>query len=406
MDINKAKQQVIDAGKRLVNQGLISRTWGNVSCRIDGKSFVITPSGKPYEMLTPEQIVLVRIDTLEYDGEVKPSSEKGVHAEVYKTHPDMNFVIHTHQKSASVISALGNDIKNLSPEAAELIGKDIPLAKYGLPGTKTLMKGVADALERSNSKALIMAHHGTLCFGKDSSSAFETALLLEQICDRYIFERYKNEYGVEISDMGQFAVGMAEKAIGANGIEFSQTAEYTSCRDEGNFILSISDESKKPVAVDIQTGKALNGEDLPAEAALHNIIYLKRNDINVILHSRKSELVAVSCHGETVKPQVDDFAQIVGADVRCAEFDEKNPDKTADLCAKAMKGRHALLVKNGGALCCGRNESDARAVEMIIEKNCLAFLGDLLFKVYEPITPLHSHLMRYVYLKKYSKQAE
>ena len=57
MDINTAKQQVIDAGNRLVAQGLISRTWGNVSYRIDDKSFVITPSGKPYDTLTPAQIV-------------------------------------------------------------------------------------------------------------------------------------------------------------------------------------------------------------------------------------------------------------------------------------------------------------------------------------------------------------
>lgn len=405
MDIDTAKQQVIDAGKQLVEQGLISRTWGNVSCRIDNKSFVITPSGKPYETLTPGQIVLVNTETLEYDGDVKPSSEKGVHAEVYKARPAVNFVIHTHQKSASVISALGSDIKNLPPEAEEFIGSDIPLAKYGLPGTKTLMKGVADALKRSKSKAMIMAHHGTLCFGADSGSAFETAMQLEQLCDRYIFERFKKEYGAEISDMKQFAEGMAEKAIGAKGFDFSQTAEYSSRREKDNFILSISDMSKKPVVINIQTGKVLNGEALPPEAALHNKIYLERDDIHSIIHSRQSELLTVSCLGKTVKPQVDDFAQIVGADVRCTEFDEKIPDKSVADCAKAMKGRHALLLKNDGALCCGPNEGDARAVEMIMEKNCLALLGTMLFKVYAPITPLHSHLMRFVYLKKYSKQA-
>ena len=405
MDIDKAKQQVIDAGKRLVEQGLISRTWGNVSCRIDKNSFVITPSGKLYDTLTPAQIVLVNTETLAYDGDVKPSSEKGVHAEVYKARPDVNFVIHTHQKSASVISALGSDIKNLSSEASELIGSDVPLAKYGLPGTKTLMKGVARALERSGSNAMIMAHHGTLCFGTDSGSAFETALQLEEVCGRYIFDRFKKEYGLEIKDMRQFIEGMAEKAAGAKNIDFSQTADYTSRREKDNFVLSFSDGSKKSVVMNIQTGKALNCEELPAEAVLHNAVYRARDDIYCIIHSRQSDLLAVSCLGKNIKPQVDDFAQIVGADIRCTEFDEKNPDKSAAACAKAMKGRHALLLKNNGALCCGPNENDAQAVEMITEKNSLAFLGTMLFHYYKPISPLHSHLMRYIYLKKYSKQA-
>ena len=110
MDINTAKQEVIDAGKELVEKGLISRTWGNVSYRLDDKNFVITPSGKPYETLTPEQIVQVSIETLEHEGDVKPSSEKGVHAEVYKARPEINFVIHTHQTNASIMSSLGSDI--------------------------------------------------------------------------------------------------------------------------------------------------------------------------------------------------------------------------------------------------------------------------------------------------------
>ena len=49
MDILQAKKEVIAAGLRLVETGLIARTWGNVSCRVDENSFVITPSGKPYE---------------------------------------------------------------------------------------------------------------------------------------------------------------------------------------------------------------------------------------------------------------------------------------------------------------------------------------------------------------------
>lgn len=62
MDIMEAKQLVIKAGIEVVEYGLIARTWGNISCRVDDKRFVITPSGRPYETLTPDEIVVVNID--------------------------------------------------------------------------------------------------------------------------------------------------------------------------------------------------------------------------------------------------------------------------------------------------------------------------------------------------------
>ena len=113
MEIMQAKELVIKAGKELIESGLIARTWGNISCRISDTQFVITPSGRAYETLTPEEIVLVNIEDLEYEGEIKPSSEKGIHAACYKLRPEINFVIHTHQVNASIVSTLGMDINNV-----------------------------------------------------------------------------------------------------------------------------------------------------------------------------------------------------------------------------------------------------------------------------------------------------
>ena len=52
-EIEEAKRLVVDAGKKLIETGLIARTWGNVSSRISDTQFVITPSGIAYEDLTP-----------------------------------------------------------------------------------------------------------------------------------------------------------------------------------------------------------------------------------------------------------------------------------------------------------------------------------------------------------------
>ena len=112
-ELEEAKKLVVAAGKKLVESGLIARTWGNVSARISDTQFVITPSGRAYETLTPEEVVVVNIEDCSYEGDIKPSSEKGVHAAAYRHHPTVDFVIHTHQKAATIVSITGMEIRNV-----------------------------------------------------------------------------------------------------------------------------------------------------------------------------------------------------------------------------------------------------------------------------------------------------
>ena len=43
-----ARALICDTGRELLKTGLVARTWGNVSCRLDEKHFLITPSGLDY----------------------------------------------------------------------------------------------------------------------------------------------------------------------------------------------------------------------------------------------------------------------------------------------------------------------------------------------------------------------
>ena len=75
MNIEQIKEEVCNAGKRLLKEGLVARTWGNVSIKVNDTQMVITPSGRPYDELTPNEMVLVDFHTLKFDGNIKPSSE-------------------------------------------------------------------------------------------------------------------------------------------------------------------------------------------------------------------------------------------------------------------------------------------------------------------------------------------
>ena len=185
MDILEAKKQVIEAGIELSKSGLIARTWGNVSARTDEDHFVITASGRNYLTLTEDEVIEVDMENLEYEGDIKPSSEKKIHREIYRQRRDINFVIHTHQSNASAVAAMGLKGIKLDKEYPG-IGDYVLVADYGLPGTKKLCQNTGAAVFEYDAKAVIMSNHGAICYGESYEEAFEVARTLEEACGKYL----------------------------------------------------------------------------------------------------------------------------------------------------------------------------------------------------------------------------
>ena len=178
---NEAREQVIKACSRLVERKLIARTWGNISARISADEFIITPSGMAYESLVPESLVRVRISDLSHEGDIKPSSEKGVHAAAYSLRADVKFIVHTHQHYATAVSVEGKDT-----DFAVCIG-------YALSGTKTLCRNAAQELNsHPDAKAFLMARHGALLLGESCEEAFMLAEQLENE-SRRLFEEKRHD---------------------------------------------------------------------------------------------------------------------------------------------------------------------------------------------------------------------
>lgn len=291
MNTEKARKLVIEAGLKLMENGLIARTWGNVSCRIDENHFVITPSGKNYESLTPEDIVKVRIDNLEYEGRIKPSSERGIHASVYKLKKDIDFVIHTHQMNASSISSSGINSFNTNGRYS-LMAENIPMAGYGLPGTKNLRKNVEKALSQTDGKAVVMKKHGALCYGESLEEAFEAALQLEKVCDDFIRDSYVSS--------------------------------------SGNWLFNPIKLGSHVLGTDIKFNGSLNVSD---EYIINDSPYA----------------VACSYMDKPLFPYLDDFAQIVGPRMTAVEND-------IDEIKRALEKTDAVFVKGFGAVCAGEDK--------------------------------------------------
>ena len=404
MDILEAKNIVIKAGHELLKAGLIVRTWGNISCRINDTQFVITPSGKAYDTLTPDDIVLVNIADLSYDGDVKPSSEKGIHASCYELRPDINFVIHTHQKNASVVSTLGLDINNITGAEAEIIGTDVPCATYGLPGQPKLREGVINALKRSTSKAAIMKHHGAVCLGTDYEDAFAVANALESVCEKFIIERCCEVSGKAVETFSGVVDYVTE--VFKSDSKYKAAKEFVPCDStrKGDCFF-IGEKNKQCAIIDTKSGALIGGGEIPDSADMHWAIYKKRKDVNYIRHTKDENVVAMSRKGKTMKPFLDDLAQLCGPVVKCAVFNPSDTLKTSKKVVKALGKRNAVLIKDNGAVCVAGNQYDAEAVEIVMEKGCKTAVGAELYAETKPIGAFDAHLMNFIYKVKYSKKA-
>lgn len=313
----QARELVIRAGLMLVDKGLVARTWGNVSAKCGEHEMIITPSGIAYESLKAEDLVLVNIDSLEYEGNFRPSSEKGIHAAAYRLREGVNFIIHTHQQYASIVASEEKDLSFA------------PCVKYGLSGTDKLWNNVIDSLERNRwSDKFLLAKHGTMLLGTSMEDAFNLAEELENECRE--------------------AFGRRVPSIDNSSLSTINAERFRT--------------SSQPCAVLVQN-------DLITECCLA---------------------------GVTLQPYLDDFAQMVGPNVKVVENNRLN-------IMMGLIGRQAVLIKGVGALCVGRTEDDCKAVASIITKNCGA--ACYIRRAY-PLQRADAILQRIVYLTKYSKKKD
>jgi len=385
-EINEARALVVEAGKKLVETGLIARTWGNVSARISDTQFVITPSGRAYETLEPKDLVVVNIADCEYEGDIKPSSEKGIHADAYRLRPDVDFVIHTHQVNASALSPIGREIMG------------VPVADYGMPSTDGLRKAVAKVVEANpDNKAIIMKHHGALCLGANYDEAFKVAEDLEKIC------------GKELSRVAKFTENLNGAKLLYKAFEARFATPCGALEDLGksrrysDSTFEFTTKKGKVYICNVESGCAYEGI-APRAAAIHAAIY-KNSDVKFIDQYAEKDVLALSKAGKNMIPHLDDFAQIAGIDVKCKNWANTSCRTDAKEIGKAAKGRNAVLVKGQGALCMGNSLFDLEGVKKVLEKECKAEMYCKLTVSESPLPIADRAIMRVIYTLKYSKQA-
>ena len=356
-EIEEAKKLVIQAGLELVKEGYITRTWGNISARISNTEFVITPSGRTYESLTPADIVTVKIADLSYTGDIKPSSEKGVHAAIYKRHSKANFVIHTHQDYATDLSslALPVEVGLIDPELALITGDVVPCASYGMNATSRLIGNVDHAMvSQPHAKAILMQNHGAVCYGKSYEETFSVVRALEE-----------------------------------------------ACRKQYHDIAKLTDPLQLDEEYSLMDYMEIYHKEKPDEKAVHQILF-DHQGVGCVVEINSPYIYKYSQYGTMMRTYVDDLGQLVGPKV-----DSVGLDATDQEIEKLIKGEStAVLIQNKGAICMAKNEADATALAMIIDKNCQMGLLRKAGKHPRPVKYWCATREHIAYEKSYSKMKE
>lgn len=189
--MEKERTLVVEYGKKLITHNLTTGSGGNISIYNRDKGLVaISPSGLDYFETKPEDVLIVNLDGEIIEGDLKPSSEMGMHLIFYKNREDANAIVHTHSKFATAISCMGWDLKPVH-YLIGFAGYDVKCAEYATYGSQELAENALRSIGDRN--AVLLANHGLIALGTDIGRAFSTAEHLEFVSELYYLTKTLGE---------------------------------------------------------------------------------------------------------------------------------------------------------------------------------------------------------------------
>lgn len=176
------RRNIVATCRRMNALGINQGTSGNVSARLRG-GLLMTPSGVPYDAMTPEGVVVLAADG-SVKGTGKPSSEWRFHVDILAARRDVGAIVHTHSVHATALSCLRRDIPAFHYMVAVAGGDTIRCARYATFGTQALSDHALAALD--GRKACLLANHGVIATGRDLAGALALAVEVETLAQQYL----------------------------------------------------------------------------------------------------------------------------------------------------------------------------------------------------------------------------
>lgn len=206
------KRECYEANMQLDALKLVVYTFGNVSAvdRAEG-IFAIKPSGVPYEVLKPEDIVILDFDNNIIEGTMRPSSDTKTHAYLYKHWEKIGGISHTHATYSCAWAQSQLDIPIFGTTHADHLTADIPCAP---PMSDELIKGnyehntgiqILDCfkekgLSYEEVEMVLLGNHGPFTWGKNAAKAVYNSKVLEVVAEMAYLTRQINPNAPRLKD--------------------------------------------------------------------------------------------------------------------------------------------------------------------------------------------------------------
>lgn len=178
-------KDLIKTGRKIVSNGLVVSTGGNISARCGGYMFIKTSKSA----LDSKKICdYAKVDLS--TGKAKlgtPSSEKLMHLACYKSRSDINAVLHLHPVYSTALANSDIKIGPITYELISCVGSEIARASYKPSGSKELASEIGKLTSRFN--AVLMPNHGLIVIAPDLNTAFERVLAVERAAQTLIFSK-------------------------------------------------------------------------------------------------------------------------------------------------------------------------------------------------------------------------
>lgn len=186
--LESLRNEVVEAGNKLVKFGLVKGRAGNISARdTAGGLFAISPSRMDYDKIKPADVVLMDSNGVVVDGSRPPSSEYRLHHAIYASRSDVAGIVHHHSPFAIAYTLAGKDI-DLSVFAESLLDqKVIPILPKTKPGTQELAAQVAAFFLDQENEACLLEGHGLIVVGATLSQAFARACYIDEAAQAFIY---------------------------------------------------------------------------------------------------------------------------------------------------------------------------------------------------------------------------
>jgi L-fuculose-phosphate aldolase len=178
------KRDLAFACRILAAEGQADNIFGHVSARIAGSDrFWMKPARLGLDEITPDDLLLLDFDGNVIAGSHPRHEEFPIHAEVFRTRPDVQAVVHTHPRYSIAFAARGVELRPVSHEGSFFWPPGVPIFDRFTDLVRTREQGqaVADALGRR--RGLFLRNHGIVVADASIHEVVWAALSLERAAE-------------------------------------------------------------------------------------------------------------------------------------------------------------------------------------------------------------------------------